>query len=288
MNIWRQLYKAGLYVRGTDIATRGEFAIRGRTSWDGIFSRKRVTPAQVTTNGVATYTIAQMQAGLILRDPIGANRADLLPTAALLVAAFKTPYVGLGFEFDIWNQSDHAGASEVITLTAPSGAVTLSPTVITIVRGERKRFIVEVTNITALSEAYTVHEVGRQREPTTMKKVITADIGTGAKVLTAAQMLGGIVHQDPGGAVNMTFATATLVIAAMDNPVVGSSFDLIICNDDTGAGLITLVAGDGNTLIPATQTVDLAEVLILRGVVTAIGTPAISYYGLGMVATFAS
>ena len=281
MNIWRQLYKAGLYVRGVDIATRGELTVRD------IFSRKRVTPAQITTAGAATYTIAQMLAGLILRDPAGANRSDVTPSAVLLVAAFKTPYVGLGFEFDLWNQTDWAAASEVITVTAGAGC-TLSPTAITLTRGERKRFIVEVTNIGSGTEAYTMYEVGRQKEPTTIKRVITADIGTGGKTLTAAQMLGGIVHQDPGGAVNMDFATAVDVIAAMDNPIVGSSSDLIICNDDGGAGLITLVAGAGNTLVPATQTVDFAEILILRGVVTAIGTEAISYYGMGMVAAFAS
>lgn len=282
MNIWRQLYKAGLHVRGVDIATRGEFAIRGRSSWDGIFSRKRVTPAQITTVGAATYTIAQMQTGLILRDPVGADRSDVTPTAALLVAAFKTPYVGLGFEFDLWNQSDHAGASEVITITGGAGC-TLSPTAITLVRGERKRFIVEVTNITAGAEAYTVHEVGRQREPSTVKKAITTDIGTGNKTLTAAQMLGGIVHQDPGGAANVTLATATLVIAALDNPIVGTSFDFFLCNDASGAAeLMTLVAGAGNTLVPAAGMVlDKDEILHVIGIVTAIGTPAITYYGLG-------
>ena len=48
MNIFRQLYQAGLYVRGLDIKTRGELSVFG------VFSRKRIAPAEITTAGAAT------------------------------------------------------------------------------------------------------------------------------------------------------------------------------------------------------------------------------------------
>ncbi len=70
------------------------------------------TPASVDTAGPATYTAAQIGRGIILRDPSGAARTDVLPTAALLIAGvvvriYRDPRVlavlvgrpGIGSEF---------------------------------------------------------------------------------------------------------------------------------------------------------------------------------------------
>lgn len=286
MNIWRQLNKAGLFVRGTDIATRGEFAIRGRTAHDGIFSRKRVTPAQITTAGPATYTIAQMQTGLILRDPAGAIRSDVTPTAALLVAAFKTPYVGLGFEFEIRNTS--GVAAEVITVTA-GATCTLSPTTITIKGGESKKFIVEVTNITALSEAYTMYETALISDSKYEHIVATSYAVAGNYAVPAAALIGGLIIRDPnGGARTDTLPDVADILAALPYAVVGTAFRCTYIHDGAAAELITLAAGADMTFVPAAITIDEVEAVTLLFVVTSIAAHTMTVYSLGLNAALSS
>lgn len=115
----------------------------------------KTTVSTITTAGAATYTAAQMLGGLILRDPNGAGRSDVTPTAALLVAAIPGAIVGSSFHFTIRNDAD---AAETITVTAGSGA-TLSGTM-TIDQNNIKSFLVVLTNVTASSEAYTVYSLG--------------------------------------------------------------------------------------------------------------------------------
>jgi len=110
-------------------------------------------PAQITTAGNVTYTIEQLLAGLILRDP-GAARSDVTPTAALIVAGIPNAKVGMKFEFVIQND---AGGAETITLTAGAD-VTLSGTM-TIAQSNSKRFLVEITDISA-TEAVTIYSLG--------------------------------------------------------------------------------------------------------------------------------
>jgi hypothetical protein len=117
---------------------------------DDQFSPKTV----VTTDSTAaalTYTIAQLKGGLILRDPNGAGRSDVTPTAALLVAGIPGCKVGDSFDFVIRNTAD---AAETITLTAGTGA-TLSGTM-TIAQNNSKRFRVVVDSLTA----YSVYSLG--------------------------------------------------------------------------------------------------------------------------------
>lgn len=131
-----------------------------QTKGSGIISVEDIsisltTVSTVTTAGAATFTAAQILGGLILRDPTGANRADLVPTAANLVAALPGAVVGSSFEFTIRNDAD---AAETITLTTNTGA-TMSGTM-TIAQNNSKRFLVVLTNVTAASEAYTVYSFG--------------------------------------------------------------------------------------------------------------------------------
>jgi hypothetical protein len=112
----------------------------------------------VTTDSTAsaiTLTAAQILGGLILRDPNGAGRSDVFPTAALLVAAIPGAQVGTSFEVDIRNTAD---AAETITMTAGTG-VTISGTA-TIAQNNTKRFRIRLTNVTAGSEAYTAYSIG--------------------------------------------------------------------------------------------------------------------------------
>lgn len=116
----------------------------------------RMTPtAQLTTAAAITYTSGQLLGGLILRDPNGAARADLVPTAVLLIAAMPGCEVGTFFEFIVQNDAD---AAETITLTTATGATMVGT--MTIAQSNSKTFRVRITNITPGSEAYTVYNRG--------------------------------------------------------------------------------------------------------------------------------
>lgn len=127
----------------------------------------RRAPAVDATAAAVTYTVTQVLGGLILRDPNGAARSDLLPPAAAIVAALQgaeaapalagvNPLAyGSSFEFEIRNTAD---AAETITVTTNTG-LTLSGTM-TIAQSNQKRFIAVVTNADKGSEAVTVYSAG--------------------------------------------------------------------------------------------------------------------------------
>jgi hypothetical protein len=119
-----------------------------------------ITVTDDTTAGANTWTIADLKGGFLTRDPAGADRSDVLPTAALVVAGITACAVGSSVRFHIKNTAD---GEETITLTAGSGG-TLSPTTIKIGRGQTKEFLLVVTDITASSEAYTVYDLDECRE----------------------------------------------------------------------------------------------------------------------------
>src|SRR5690242_6722136 len=107
-----------------------------------------------TTAGALTYTAAMLLGGLILRDPNGAGRSDVTPTAAQILAALEgKATVGQGFEFTIRNTAD---AAETITVTAGTG-VTLSGTM-TIAQNNSKRFLAVITGIS--TPAVTIYSLG--------------------------------------------------------------------------------------------------------------------------------
>jgi len=114
----------------------------------------KATPTTDSTAAAITYTAAMLLTKLLLRDPNGAGRSDVTPTAALLLAALPGAKVGSGFEFTIRNTAD---ANETITVTAGSGC-TLSGTM-TIGQNNSRRFRVVFTNVTN-SPAYTLYSLG--------------------------------------------------------------------------------------------------------------------------------
>ena len=120
-----------------------------------------VTVATVTTAAAVTFSATEVLGGLILRDPNGAARADLLPTASAIIGAINGPFVGLGFEFTIRNTAD---AAEAITVTTNSG-LTLSGTM-TIAQSNTKRFLAVITavggtnGVAAGGDAVTVYSLG--------------------------------------------------------------------------------------------------------------------------------
>lgn len=117
---------------------------------------RRTTATTITTTAAVTYTGAQFINNLILRDPNGAGRSDVTPTAALLVSAIgKGAQVGSTIDFVIRNTAD---ANETITMTAGTG-VTLSGTM-TIAQNNSKRFLLVIDAITPGAEAATLYSVG--------------------------------------------------------------------------------------------------------------------------------
>lgn len=77
-----------------------------------------VAPVSINTGGNVTLTIEQLLSGIIVRDPNGGARADVLPTAALVVAGIPGVRVGDIVRCLIVNGAD---AAEAITFTAGSG-----------------------------------------------------------------------------------------------------------------------------------------------------------------------
>lgn len=114
-----------------------------------------LTPATVSTGAAVTYSTAQILGGLILRDPAGAGRSDVTPTAAQLVAACPGITSGVSMRVTIRNTADDA---ETITLTNGTG-VTISGTA-TIAQNNSKTFIVYFSEVASGKEAVTFYSLG--------------------------------------------------------------------------------------------------------------------------------
>lgn len=98
--------------------------------------------------------------------------------------------------------------------------------------------------------------------------------------LAAAKMVGGIVKlSGQTGAQTVTTDTATNIVAAIPGAQVGSVFELVIINANSASGAATLAGGSGVTLVGDVD-VPIAQSQIYRGIVTGVGTPAVSLYGL--------
>jgi hypothetical protein len=79
-----------------------------------------------------------------------------------------------------------------------------------------------------------------------------ASVGaTGNQTLTIAQLVTGIVEEDPEGAANWTLPTAELLVAGITDCKVGDCIDFAIINSaSTGANeIVTMVLGTGGTAV---------------------------------------
>lgn len=108
----------------------------------------------ISTAGAVTFTAAQILSGVIVRDPNGAGRSDVLPTAALLVAALPGVAIGDTIFTHIINGAD---AAETITLLIGAGGTfdanqTAAAQVIP--QFHSKILKIRFTNVTAAAEAY--------------------------------------------------------------------------------------------------------------------------------------
>jgi hypothetical protein len=129
-----------------------------RTRYDARMRSQNI--ASYATAGAQTYTAADILGGLIVRDTAGGARTDVLPSAALLVAAvakaFGVAEVGMLFKVHIINGAD---AAETLTISEGAGggwdANQLSAK--TIPQNTEKDVYLELTGVAAGSEAYVAY-----------------------------------------------------------------------------------------------------------------------------------
>lgn len=118
--------------------------------------------------------------------------------------------------------------------------------------------------------------MGRMLETTSVASAV------GTATLTESQVLGGYIIGIPTGAANYTLPTAQLLLNALlaftENGWIGMSFYFNITNLSLGANTITLVAGTGVTLNPASQTIAQNATSRYKVVFTNILTPAYTVY----------
>lgn len=127
----------------------------------GIFVEPKA-PVADNTAGVSTYPAEALLRGFYVRDPSGASRADVFPTAALIVAALANKYgaarVGMVFEFLLINNAD---AAETITMTLGAGMTTGVPLATqvsaAIAQNTTRRYVIRVTNVTPAAEAVVIY-----------------------------------------------------------------------------------------------------------------------------------
>lgn len=114
-----------------------------------------VTPTANAVAAAVTFSVAEILSGMILRDTASSARADLVPTAANIVAGINGCQANTSFRTIIRNTSSGAGS---ITVTTNTG-ITLSGTM-TIAYLTQKEFLVVVTSVVPGAEAVTFYSMG--------------------------------------------------------------------------------------------------------------------------------
>jgi len=90
--------------------------------------------------------------------------------------------------------------------------------------------------------------------------VPAAAIGTGAQAITIAEILTGVLEEDPAGAAAWTFPTGALLVAGIDDAAVGDCIDFCIINTDgTNDVAITVTAGASGCTIVGNVEVESPE-----------------------------
>jgi hypothetical protein len=95
-----------------------------------------------------------------------------------------------------------------------------------------------------------------------------ASIGTSHQTITIAQILTGILEEDPAGASTWTLPTNALLRAGLPDPQTGDTIDFCVINTDATAGIdITVAAGLGGTGVGSllVQSADVAADAICVG-----------------------
>ena len=194
MGVWTEMPTFGLYPFGKPSNGLG---INGPL-------RKYGTPTVIVADADTTLTIAQLLTGYILRDPISADRDDVLPTATLIVQGLG-PGVAPGSHFDFMIKNTGAGVED-IDLNAGTD-VTLNPTTIKIAPGQTGLFRGVVTSVADLTVTMyclgvvelpagnvfkTVELLTDNRTLTAADHGTTFLLGTDSKVITLPATVAGL------------------------------------------------------------------------------------------------
>ena len=73
--------------------------------------------------------------------------------------------------------------------------------------------------------------------------------GTTNQTITIAEILTGILQDDPEGAGTWTLPTAALAVGGVANVKVGDCIDFAVINESDGNEIITMAAGSGGSLV---------------------------------------
>lgn len=115
------------------------------------------------------------------------------------------------------------------------------------------------------------------------KVTATAIVTVGNETLSAAQLMTRLILRDPaGGARTDTTATAAQIVAAVPNPAVGVTIEIVIRNTADAAEAITVAGGTGVTVSgTATIAQNNSKIfwLVLDNVTS--GTEAATLYSIG-------
>ena len=209
----------------------------------GITPLFKLTPVAVATAGAATYTVTQLFGRLVLRDPAGANRTDVSPTATLIVNAIPRAIVGSSFEFAIRNTAD---GDEVITVSAGVGVTLSGP--MTVNRNQTRKFIARVTGIS--TPAVTIYSV-TAGEDTYLLQAELDNISAASSAWVAVPYAGKIRRVSTILHAAITVADATITITTS----VGAVTETITVAYSGSA------AGDVDSVAPA----DHANVVVAKG-----------------------
>ena len=101
----------------------------------------------------------------------------------------------------------------------------------------------------------------------TTQKPVNALGSSGATVLTAADVVGGIVTQAATGAQALTLPATSAIIAQMGGANVGATCEFVYIN--TAAVAVTVTAGDGSTTLVGSATVNATFSRFLVRIATA-------------------
>lgn len=221
----------------------------------------------ITTVGNGTLTGAALTGGVVTRTgPTGAY-TDTTATAAQIVAAIGSPFVGQSFFVHIKN-----GVAFVETLTAGSG-VTITGVSSIIPGNSVGVFLLTLTSLSAVSMLHIQTTALTNNTPTAITTLSTVGAGT----ILAAGIAGGITSRtgsQSGTPFTDTTDTAANIIAAQFNAHVGMTWDYVHVNTTNAVETIaggTGVTPSGVTVIQAGEAVRYLVTYTAAATITMVG-----------------
>jgi hypothetical protein len=186
--------------------------VGGRVQWENYTTNRVAAPATIATAGNATYTTANLKAGLILRDCAGAGRTDTTPTAADIVADCALA-VGDWLDVVVQNTSD---AAETITLAAGVGVTGAA----SIAQGRSVTLRFRCINATLGSEAVFIEQPATSTAATNLSLSGTLDVAGATTLADTLDVTGVVTTVDDvvvGGGLDVTGNSTLAADTTVDN-----------------------------------------------------------------------